>query len=199
MLVSLLTLGCPEQLSGGYLYHRRLAELAGDHDAEVEFVPVRLWPDPFTLAHGDVLLVDSIAAWLVRRTGPPPPRPGHAPPRRPGRRRAGLHRAGPGPPRRPRRPGRAPRRARPDGIARFYAGAGVFVLPSWREPYGTVYGEALAAGLPVVGWRAGNLPHLVSDGVEGGGPPWHGRRAAEALRCRDGATPRQHSSRPSRS
>jgi len=41
------------------------------------------------------------------------------------------------------------------------------VLPSWREPYGTVYGEALAAGLPVVGWRAGNLPHLVSDGVEG--------------------------------
>src|ERR1700730_15131058 len=48
MLVSLLTLGCPEQLSGGYLYHCRLAELAGDHDAEVEFVPVRLWPDPFT-------------------------------------------------------------------------------------------------------------------------------------------------------
>ena len=78
-----------------------------------------------------------------------------------------LHRAGPGPPRRPRRPGRAPRRARPDGIARLYAGADVFVLPSWREPYGTVYGEALAAGLPVVGWRAGNLPHLVSDGVEG--------------------------------
>lgn len=102
-----------------------------------------------------------------------------------------------------------------DGIARLYAGADVFVLPSWREPYGTVYGEALAAGLPVVGWRAGNLPHLVSDGVEGvvldpGDVPalaaaldrlasdelW---RAAEALRCRDGATPRQHSSRPSRS
>ena len=50
-------------------------------------------------------------AGAARRTGPPPPRPGHAPPRRPGRRRAGLHRAGPGPPRRPRRPGRAPRRA----------------------------------------------------------------------------------------
>ena len=42
---------------------------------------------------------------------------------------------------------------------RLYAGADVFVLPSWREPYGTVYGEA-AAGLPVVGWRAGNLPTL---------------------------------------
>ena len=61
----LVTLGGPGQLSGGYLYHCRLAELAGDHDAEVEFVPVRLWPDPFTLAHGDVVLVDSIAAWLV--------------------------------------------------------------------------------------------------------------------------------------
>jgi glycosyltransferase involved in cell wall biosynthesis len=43
----------------------------------------------------------------------------------------------------------------------------VFVLPSYREPYGTVYGEALAAGLPVVGWRAGNLPHLAEDGREG--------------------------------
>lgn len=215
MLVSLLTLGCPEQLSGGYLYHCRLAELAGDHDAEVEFVPVRLWPDPFTLAHGDVLLVDSIAAWLVRRTGPPPPRPGHAPPRRPGdvepayteRVRGRLAVLGD----RVVHHGVLGR----DGIARLYAGADVFVLPSWREPYGTVYGEALAAGLPVVGWRAGNLPHLVSDGVEGvvldpGDVPafaaaldrlasdelW---RAAEALRCRDGATPRQHSSRPSRS
>jgi glycosyltransferase involved in cell wall biosynthesis len=41
------------------------------------------------------------------------------------------------------------------------------VLPSLREPYGTVYGEAMAAGLPVVGWRAGNLPHLATDGREG--------------------------------
>jgi glycosyltransferase involved in cell wall biosynthesis len=41
------------------------------------------------------------------------------------------------------------------------------VLPSRREPYGTVYGEALAVGLPVVGWRAGNLVHLAGD--EGGG------------------------------
>jgi hypothetical protein len=44
MLVSLLTLGCPEQAQRRYLYHCRLAELAGDHDAEVEFMPVRLWP-----------------------------------------------------------------------------------------------------------------------------------------------------------
>jgi glycosyltransferase involved in cell wall biosynthesis len=36
-----------------------------------------------------------------------------------------------------------------------------------REPYGTVYGEAMTAGLPVVGYRAGNLPHLADDGKEG--------------------------------
>jgi glycosyltransferase involved in cell wall biosynthesis len=54
-----------------------------------------------------------------------------------------------------------------DEVARLYAAADAFVLPSHREPYGTVYGEALAAGLPVVGWRAGNLPHLADDGVEG--------------------------------
>jgi glycosyltransferase involved in cell wall biosynthesis len=45
-------------------------------------------------------------------------------------------------------------------VAEMYAAADVFVLASTREPYGTVYGEAMAAGLPVVGWRAGNLPHL---------------------------------------
>jgi glycosyltransferase involved in cell wall biosynthesis len=52
-------------------------------------------------------------------------------------------------------------------VAGFYLGADAFVLPSYREPYGTVYGEALACGLPVVGWRAGNLPHLIDDGREG--------------------------------
>jgi glycosyltransferase involved in cell wall biosynthesis len=30
-----------------------------------------------------------------------------------------------------------------------------------------VWGEAMAAGLPVVGWRAGNLPHLATHGREG--------------------------------
>jgi glycosyltransferase involved in cell wall biosynthesis len=59
--------------------------------------------------------------------------------------------------------GRLARRA----VAALYAAADVFVLASTVEAYGTVYGEALAAGLPVVGWRAGNLPHLVTDGVEG--------------------------------
>ena len=55
----------------------------------------------------------------------------------------------------------------PGRVPDYYAGADVFVLPSTEEPYGMVYAEALVAGLPVVGWRAGNLPNLVDDGVEG--------------------------------
>jgi glycosyltransferase involved in cell wall biosynthesis len=52
-------------------------------------------------------------------------------------------------------------------VAALYRDADVFVMPSRKEPYGTVYGEAMAAGLPVVGWRAGNLPHLADHGREG--------------------------------
>lgn len=52
-------------------------------------------------------------------------------------------------------------------LAALYAGADVFVLPSRRETYGTVYAEAMAAGLPVVGWDAGNLPYLIKEGREG--------------------------------
>jgi glycosyltransferase involved in cell wall biosynthesis len=52
-------------------------------------------------------------------------------------------------------------------VAAMYRAADVFVLASYREPYGTVYGEAMAAGLPVVGFAAGNLPNLADDGREG--------------------------------
>ena len=52
-------------------------------------------------------------------------------------------------------------------VATLYRAADVFVLPSTQEPFGTVYGEAMALGLPVVGVAAGNLPHLATDGVEG--------------------------------
>ena len=48
-----------------------------------------------------------------------------------------------------------------DQVAGLYAGADVFVLTSYAETYGTVHGEALAAGLPTVGWRSGNLPNLI--------------------------------------
>jgi glycosyltransferase involved in cell wall biosynthesis len=52
-------------------------------------------------------------------------------------------------------------------VASLYASGDAFVLPALREPYGTVLGEAMAFGLPVVGWRAGNLPYLADDGREG--------------------------------
>jgi glycosyltransferase involved in cell wall biosynthesis len=74
-------------------------------------------------------------------------------------------------------------------LAELYRGADLFVLPSLREPYGTVYGEAMAAGLPVVGWRAGNLPHLATDGVEGAMLPAgdvRGLSAALLRLCEDG-------------
>jgi len=41
------------------------------------------------------------------------------------------------------------------------------VLPSYAETYGTVFGEALSAGLPTVGLRSGNLTNLIDDGTEG--------------------------------
>lgn len=54
-----------------------------------------------------------------------------------------------------------------EGVAALYQGADAFALPSLKEPYGTVYGEAMAFGLPVVGWRAGNLPYLAGNEREG--------------------------------
>jgi glycosyltransferase involved in cell wall biosynthesis len=52
-------------------------------------------------------------------------------------------------------------------VAALYRAADVFVLAASREPYGTVWGEAMAFGLPVVGWRAGNLPYLAENRREG--------------------------------
>jgi glycosyltransferase involved in cell wall biosynthesis len=71
-------------------------------------------------------------------------------------------------------------------VAGFYAAADVFALASTAEPYGTAYGEAMAAGLPVVGWAAGNLPYLADSGEGGEGmvvPPGDIAALADAL-CR---------------
>lgn len=289
--VSLVTLGDPNTLTGGYLYHRRLAELAPRHGARLAFVSFPTWPFPFPVLYGprlaremaaqraDVLVLDSIAAafltpWMGAVRAPvvamlhqPPGGIDHGLVRR--RAQAFLDRAvyrdvdrllvasqlladqliaeGFGaqllvvPPGRdvapaptgPRRDLRAGARAallcvgnwvarkgimhaldavarlpaglvrlhlvgdeRPDPryaarvrrrltradlegrvechdrlgrdeVAAMYRDADVFVLPSVREPYGTVYGEAMAAGVPVVGWRAGNLPYLADHGQEG--------------------------------
>jgi glycosyltransferase involved in cell wall biosynthesis len=292
LTVSLVTLGDPEQMTGGYLYHRRIADMAHDHGAEVRFASFPADPFPLParagtsvlrevgMAGAQVLLLDSIAAAFlapalaVRRLAIPLVAIAHQPPggidhgmarrllqarldvaayRRaerlllasevlladftayvpadrllvvpPGRdvaepdgppldlregRRAAFLSVGNWVPRKGLLPlleafGRLPddaatlhlvgrddvdpryhrqvaaRLGGPDlggrvrvhgplpreRVARLYRSADAFVLASWREPYGTVYGEAMAAGLPVVGWRAGNLPHLAADGREG--------------------------------
>ena len=296
--ISLVTLGDPGQLTGGYLYHRRMADAAADHDAAVRFVSFPATPFPTPALHGprvwrdavdraDVVLVDSIAAaflgpwvglargrhravplvaivhqppggidhgparavpqaWLDRRlyraaarivaasealardyeaqgfaadriVVVPPGRDVAAPPDpaapgpdlRHGRRAAllcvgnwverkgilplldafaglsadaaTLHLVG----RADVEPAYATRvRTRlaqrdltgrvtvhgpvsRERVAELYGAADVFVLASTKEPYGPVYGEAMAAGLPVVGWRSGNLPHLAAHGREG--------------------------------
>lgn len=51
-------------------------------------------------------------------------------------------------------------------VGRFYRWADVFALCSFVDAYGTAWAEAIAAGLPVVGWRAGNLPRLAEHGRE---------------------------------
>jgi glycosyltransferase involved in cell wall biosynthesis len=283
LTVSLITLGSPDQITGGYLYHRRMADLAPAHDARVDFasVPAEAFlpgvaggRQAARAANGaDVTVVDSIAAaflapwrlprptvailhqppggidagparravqrWLDRAvyrrcellilasqtllnaapgrpcvvvppgSDPGPPPHGPLPDLRQGRRlamlavgnwlarkgildllaafgrlpgeAATLHLVG----RTDQDPAYAGRvqtrlaapelRDRvvvhgalpPHEMGPLYSGSDVFVLPSYEEAYGTVYGEALAAGLPVVGWRAGNLPNLAVDGREG--------------------------------
>jgi glycosyltransferase involved in cell wall biosynthesis len=283
----LVTLGDPSQLTGGYLFHRRLAELAAAQAASLEFVslPDRTFPLGMLAAprviteveqrRPDVIVVDSIIAWCFAVQGARTPMVGmlHQPPggidfgplrtrvqaaldrrayRRlttvlvaseslademqplgldlrvvpPGRDVAASTGPPPGDVRRGRRVallcvgnwverkgilslleafagledsaatlhlvGRSnidskyarqvwSRLGRPDlvgrvvvhgplevgGVAALYASVDAFVLPSLKEPYGTVYGEAMAFGLPVVGWRAGNLPYLADEGREG--------------------------------
>ncbi|MDQ6674138.1 MAG: glycosyltransferase [Chloroflexota bacterium] len=291
---ALLTLGDPGRLTGGYLYHRRLAELAPEHHARLEFVsfPERAFPLAILDGPGvmrslarrgaEVLVLDSIAAafcgpWFawrappiplvgmlhqppggidhaplrtmlqarldrlaytrtarllvasnslaeeLRRTGEPAGRISVVPPGRdvatsigqpPGDLRLGrrtallsvgnwverkgildlleafavlddraatLHMVGDTQAEPAYGVRVRARLGRPDltgrvivhgplslgEVAALYAAADAFVLPSLKEPYGTVYGEAMAFGLPVVGWRAGNLPYLADDEREG--------------------------------
>jgi glycosyltransferase involved in cell wall biosynthesis len=51
-------------------------------------------------------------------------------------------------------------------VGRMYRSADVFALCSRVDPYGTAWAEAIAAGLPVLGWRTANLPWLAEHGRE---------------------------------
>lgn len=54
-----------------------------------------------------------------------------------------------------------------DDLASAFASSDVFLFPSRTETLGLVLLEAMAAGCPVVAARAGGIPDIVSDGVNG--------------------------------
>src|SRR5689334_2097324 len=72
--VVLITLGDPNTLTGGYLYHRRMAELAPRHGTRLDFISFPRRPFPLAAADApavlararalgaQVLVLDSIAA-----------------------------------------------------------------------------------------------------------------------------------------
>lgn len=54
-----------------------------------------------------------------------------------------------------------------DDLAAAYASADVFAFPSDTETLGFVAMESMASGVPVVGARAGGVPDVIDEGVNG--------------------------------
>lgn len=52
-------------------------------------------------------------------------------------------------------------------VASLYLAADAFAFPSRVETYGSALAEALAVGLPVVGWRTPHMCALVEEGIAG--------------------------------
>ena len=71
-----------------------------------------------------------------------------------------------------------------DALATAYASADVFAFPSLTETFGQVVQEAMASGLPVVGFDAEGVRDLVTNGETGllARDSVHHRAFAEALR-----------------
>lgn len=50
----------------------------------------------------------------------------------------------------------------------FLGGASALLFPiDWPEPFGLVMIEAMSAGTPVIAWRNGSVPEVITEGVSG--------------------------------
>lgn len=58
-------------------------------------------------------------------------------------------------------------RGEPEDLDRYYQRASVFCMPTYREPFGIVFIEAMAAHLPIVATRVGAIPDFVEEGRNG--------------------------------
>ncbi len=56
----------------------------------------------------------------------------------------------------------------PDEKADFLGRASALLFPiDWSEPFGLVMIESMACGTPVVAYRTGSVPEVITDGVNG--------------------------------
>jgi glycosyltransferase involved in cell wall biosynthesis len=56
----------------------------------------------------------------------------------------------------------------PDHKNEFLGRARALLFPiDWAEPFGLVMIEAMACGTPVIAYRAGSVPEVITDGVSG--------------------------------